>query len=468
MPAFLTDSLLIAALFVRALPTAHGVGLSITGPPSLHVERPAKVNVGTCGPSKVSVNLDNRSLPTWFNAAKLGFLISFNSTNATVASFDQNISKWEPAALARTLKNVGANYVVLAAKHSQSFALWPTETLDYFGGKNKTVLPSTARDLVGEITVAVRSHGMQFGLYCGGDRVDTENTTIASWKAREIAYGQLHELIDWYRPSLLWNNYGWPGETLNKTKRLGWTFQDYLDRKCSNGVMNSRFFLQHEAREASGFYGDYQTVAYPTAPFRNVPGHYFEYLSQFKGLSAEQLIWRVANAAAMGGTALFELHLRCNGAISADETETIRKFGAWMSYNHVAIRGTRPLLKAWAPLQEHVRLTWKVEDQTVYAIVKREAFDHNRTLLVDHAVLQDPNLLVELVTPLGPELVRPHPNGGWQLAHNAIMPAGHMPMVLAFRPAIRFLRPWPQGPRTTTTPVWRPRHNGDGAETPRK
>lgn len=417
----------------------------------------ARVNSGICTKAvNASVNgsapnqssLRHRAIPTWFKASKIGFFLRFGNANESssreeLERFNENINFWRPKSLVRALKSVGASYVVVAAKHMGSFALWPTQVPNTSnpGNESSQRVPSTLRDIVGEVTLSVREMGMEVGLYCGGD-VATTFTEKTDWRVREMLYGQLHELINWYRPALLWNNYGWPGDFANKTKRLGWTFVDYFTAKCSKGVVNSRFWNQEQVRRKGSYTGDYTTVKYTeskSVPFRN-----FEYMSIFAGLSVAQASWRVAEVAGKGGSLMFEIGLNNDGSVPEKITKNLRGLGVWMSFNADAIKGTRPFLEGGKQMQRHVRLTYRKEDQRAFAIIRQEAFNWNRSILIDHPALQDPSLDAELLTPLGPELITWLPGGRWQLSFDAVKPPDGMPLVLAFRPQVRFLQPWPE------------------------
>lgn len=422
----------------------------------------ARVNSGICravndsnGTQPNQSSLHNRPTPFWFKASKIGFYLRFGTANETspreeLDRFNENINFWRPKNLVRALKSVGASYVVLAAKHAGSFALWPTQTLNFTHPVNQSSprVPSTLRDIVGEVTLSVRELGMEVGLYCGGDTATTFSEKT-DWRVREMLYGQLHELINWYRPALLWHNYGWPGDFVNKTKRLGWTFVDYFNAKCAKGVVNSRFWNQEQVRKKGYYTGDYSTVKYTES--QNVPFRSFEYMSGLEGLSVAQASWRVAEVAGKGGSLLFDVGLNNDGSVPEKVTQNLKGLGVWMSYNSDAIRGTRPFLDGGKPMQRHVRLTYRKEDQRAFAIIRQKAFNWNRSILIDHPVLQDPSLDVELLTPLGPELVTSLPGGRWQLSPDAVKPPDGMPLVLAFRPQIRFLQAWPE--KTTPQPV---------------
>ena len=77
--------------------------------------------------------------------------------------FNKEIEKWDPEKMAAIFRDAGAKYVVLTSKHHEGFTLWPSEVPN----------PSqpglhASRDLVGELSEAVRKDGMKMGLYYSG------------------------------------------------------------------------------------------------------------------------------------------------------------------------------------------------------------------------------------------------------------------------------------------------------------
>jgi alpha-L-fucosidase len=76
------------------------------------------------------------------------------------ATFNRDTQNWNPETWARIFHDSGARYVVLTTKHHEGFTLWPSST------PNPT-LPAdrqhATRDLVGDLTAAVRKEGMSNG-----------------------------------------------------------------------------------------------------------------------------------------------------------------------------------------------------------------------------------------------------------------------------------------------------------------
>jgi alpha-L-fucosidase len=74
-----------------------------------------------------------------------------------------NPADFDPEQWMKAIRDAGAKYVVLVAKHHDGFCLWPTEQTDY------SIKASPWRDgkgdVVGEVARAARKYGLKFGVY---------------------------------------------------------------------------------------------------------------------------------------------------------------------------------------------------------------------------------------------------------------------------------------------------------------
>ena len=76
-----------------------------------------------------------------------------------VPMFNEATQEWDPGAWAELFRQAGARYVVLTTKHHDGFLLWPSEHPNPFQENYYA-----RRDLVGQLTAAVRKQGMEMGL----------------------------------------------------------------------------------------------------------------------------------------------------------------------------------------------------------------------------------------------------------------------------------------------------------------
>ena len=130
-----------------------------------------------------------------------------------VRTFDDASSGADLDAIADLCRAAGARYVVLTTKHHDGFALWPSHVPHPVKGEYHA-----RRDLVGDLSAAVRARRMRMGLYYSGGYDWPYNDAVLSTAAdavlaapqgpRYVEYVTAHyrELIDRYPPSVLWND----------------------------------------------------------------------------------------------------------------------------------------------------------------------------------------------------------------------------------------------------------------------
>jgi alpha-L-fucosidase len=107
-----------------------------------------------------------------------------------------NPTQFDPEQWMKAIRDSGAKYVVLVAKHHDGFCLWPTDQTAYSvksspwkGGKG---------DVVGDVARAARKYGLQFGVY------------LSPWDRHEPRYKNSASYDDYYQAELseLASNYG--------------------------------------------------------------------------------------------------------------------------------------------------------------------------------------------------------------------------------------------------------------------
>ena len=107
-----------------------------------------------------------------------------------------NPTQFDPEQWMKAIRDSGAKYVVLVAKHHDGFCLWPTDQTAYsvksspwIGGKGV---------VVGDVARAARKYGLQFGVY------------LSPWDRHEPRYKNSAAYDEYYQAELseLASNYG--------------------------------------------------------------------------------------------------------------------------------------------------------------------------------------------------------------------------------------------------------------------
>jgi alpha-L-fucosidase len=107
-----------------------------------------------------------------------------------------NPTQFDPEQWMRAIRDAGAKYVVLVAKHHDGFCLWPTQQTDY--SIRKSPWKNGQGDVVGDVARAARKYGLRFGVY------------LSPWDRHEPRYKDSGAYDDYYNAELeeLATNYG--------------------------------------------------------------------------------------------------------------------------------------------------------------------------------------------------------------------------------------------------------------------
>lgn len=297
-------------------------------------------------------------------------------------SFNQASASWNPDEWAELFCQAGARYVVLTTKHHDGFLLWPSRQPNpYIADYHAT------RDLVGELTAAVRRQEMAMGLYYSGgldwtfnDKViqDIADIPLAVPQSQAyIDYANNHwrELIDGYQTPVLWNDIAYPaGADLNELFA-------YYYNTIACGVVNNRFtqrFEIHEGNIVSDVHFDFETPEY--ASFAEIRakkwescrgvGFSFGY-NQLEGpehyLSEIDLIHSFVDIVSKNGNLLLNIGPMADGTIPPIQRERLCALGSWLNVNGEAIYDTQPWLKAEGVTDDGVPVRFTRKHGALYA-----------------------------------------------------------------------------------------------------
>ena len=118
---------------------------------------------------------------------------------------------FDPDHWADVFTRSGAKYVVLTSKHHEGFALWPSrEASKTWGRPWNAVEIGPRRDLLGDLTTAVRAKGLRMGIYYS--LYEWYNPLYVSDKARYVAehmMPQFKDVVTRYKPSIIFSDGEW-------------------------------------------------------------------------------------------------------------------------------------------------------------------------------------------------------------------------------------------------------------------
>lgn len=332
-----------------------------------------------------------------------------------ITAFDQGSGAADLGRLAGVCREAGARYVVLTTKHHEGFTLWPSQQRHPFKGAYRA-----QRDIVGDLTAAVRSQGMKMGLYYSGgydwpwnDAViqrpaDTSLAVPSDPAYNEYATAHVRELIDRYAPSVLWNDVCWPAGG-----DLAALFAYYYNT-VEDGVINDRWLQPSGPRNrltdavTSGV-GDLVQAAWKHLPRQwkslTFPGaHHFDFntpeYSSFDEIRTKkwestrgvghsfganrnerpqdivtttELVRMLCDVVSKNGNLLIGIGPGADGVVPDRQVAPLAGLGQWMATNGDAIYATRPWMVPGTTTTEgtEVRFTGRGHGTgaTVYALL---------------------------------------------------------------------------------------------------
>ena len=303
-----------------------------------------------------------------------------------VPKFNEEIKKWNPDEMVELFKKAGAKYVVLVTKHHDGFLLWPSK---HPNPKRENYHAS--RDIVGEITEAVKKSELKMGFYYSGALDWSWNPNpIKDGKSfvingpSEIEYTRYannhwYELIDDYDPIILWNDIGYPPNT-NVYEIFA-----YFYNKHNDGIINDRWVQYHksEIEHPKVRHRDFATPEYKMMPkitnykwesTRGI-GYSFGYNkmeTEKDYLSPQELIRMFIDIVSKNGNLLLNVGPMADGTIPDLQKKAILGLGKWLDINGEAIYGTRPWKRAEGKTSDgiDIRFTQKSDVLYIYLLDK--------------------------------------------------------------------------------------------------
>ncbi|AUB44394.1 FUCA, alpha-L-fucosidase (plasmid) [Nostoc flagelliforme CCNUN1] len=328
--------------------------------------------------------LHNSYAEWYYNSMKLEGGDTYNYHRATygenftyedfIPRFNAAITNWNPQKWAKLFSRVGARYVVLTTKHHDGFLLWPSKTASQPGRV-------AARDIVGELTQAVRQEGMRMGLYYSGgidwskqDTIVTDFNTLLAAINQDKAYAEYanahwRELIDRYQPSILWNDLGYPAGEANKIIA-------YFYNHVPDGVVNDRFDLGGQF----GLHYDFSTPEY--SQLQQIEpkkweatrglGYSFGYNqndTDLNMISVDELVDLFVDVVSKNGNLLLNVGPSADGSISKPQVERLLGLGKWLDINGEAIFGSRYWIRSEDVTSEGLQVRYTTNKGNLYAVL---------------------------------------------------------------------------------------------------
>jgi alpha-L-fucosidase len=256
---------------------------------------------------------------------------------------------FDPAQWATVFKNSGAKYVVLTSKHHEGYCLWNSADADRTWQRPWNAVTGTPkRDLLGDLTNAVRAEGLKMGYY-----YSLYEWFNPLWKqdkkkfVEEHMFPQFKDLVTKYKPAVIFSDGEWElsDTAWRSTELLAWLYNESPVAK--DVVVNDRWGSNtREVNSASC----YTTSEYGSGMNANVVweenqgiGHSYGYnrneqLKDYK--TSRNLILMLCDIVCRGGNLLLDIGPTADGRIPVIMQQRLTDIGDWLKINGEAIYGS--------------------------------------------------------------------------------------------------------------------------------
>lgn len=292
------------------------------------------------------------------------------------------------------LEKTGVKYAIISSKHHDGYCIWPSKQAnETWGRKWNSVDIGPKRDLMGEMATALKKSDIKFGAYYSLYEwynplwiEDPEKFAI------EHMHPQFKDLVESYKPDLIWADGEWDMESdkWDSPELLTWLFNESSVK--DNVVVNDRWGKETRLKHGGYYTTEYESgmkaANHPWEECRGL-GFSFGYSKEedsWDYSSVRTLIYLLANTVSNGGNLLLAISTDSDGYIPPIMQDRMIGLGDWLKVNGEAIYGTRRWERScqwsegkrdWMP-KKQVYLTsdyiikQTVEQQPGYAV--REVF----------------------------------------------------------------------------------------------
>lgn len=257
---------------------------------------------------------------------------------------------FNPDQWADIFKESGAKYVVLTSKHHEGYCLWNSPWADRSWGRPWNAVTGTPqRDLLGDLSRAVRDEGLRMGYY-----YSLYEWYNPLWLAdeqlyiREVMIPEFKDLVTRYKPSIIFADGEWelPDTAWHSLELLSWLFNE--SPVADEVVVNDRWGKGTRGKHTGATYSttEYGSGLGPDVIWEESQGMGLSYgynrmeaLENYK--SGAQMILTLIDIVSRGGNLLLDIGPTADGRIPVIMQQRLAQIGDWLDVNGEAIYGTR-------------------------------------------------------------------------------------------------------------------------------
>jgi alpha-L-fucosidase len=316
-------------------------------------------------------------------------------------------SNWNPDAWAELFKKSGAKFVIPTAEHHENFANWDSQVTPF-----NSVKMGPHRDLIGDLSKAVRKQGLKFGVsnhgienfqfinppadmaakmkaekadlydpkwadfYNVADRSDAAcERFLTNWFARNV------ELIDKYQPDMLWFDNGVDQRYLDplKLRVAAYYYNRALEwgKEVSISTKKAAYSPSNKNTETIGSILDFEKIGGRSpSGIRTGAWQVDEPIGNTWGYTAGErisgpapIISKLVDTVSKNGTLLLNLSPKADGTFPPEIPATLLEIGAWLGVNGEAIYGTHNWTKFSEGGRGSLNIRFTVKGDALYAII---------------------------------------------------------------------------------------------------
>ncbi len=331
-------------------------------------------------------DLNSRKIPTWFTDAKFGIFIHWGPYSVPAYGKKGTYSEWyqwflegsirketkeyhnkvfgphfsyynfgemftadlfDAKEWATLFKKAGAQYVVPTSKHHDGYCLWPSaEANKSFGFPWNSTEVGSKRDLLGELTDAVREENMRMGFYYS--LYEWFNPLWLSDKDRyvdEHMFPQFKDVVTHYKPSIIFSDGEWDitSEQWRSAELIAWLYNDSEAPK--DVVINDRWGKGRRHKDGGYHTTEYESGLDNSHSWEENRGIGFSFgfnrnedIDDYN--SGQTLTLMLIDIVSRGGNFLLDVGPDKYGKIPPIMQERLLQIGKWLKINGEAIYGT--------------------------------------------------------------------------------------------------------------------------------
>jgi alpha-L-fucosidase len=302
------------------------------------------------------------------------------------APYDDFLDAWhseefEPQDWCDLFARAGARYVVPTTKHHDGIALWDAPGT----AARNTVHRGPRRDLIGDMASATRAAGMRFGVYYSGGLdwsvtghlpVIENSAHVRALRPNDAAYAayayvHVRDLIDRYRPDVLWNDIEWPDAGKHDgALGLAELFRHFY-ATVPDGVVNDRWGDTHWDYRTSEYQLGLEAETAPAWENNRGIGLSFGY-NQVEDsrhlMSGPRLTRHLVDVVSRGGNLLLNVGPTASGVIPDGQRKTLEELADWMAVHAGVVHSSRPLDPGIAEASDEPWVRWTHSGDRAWAV----------------------------------------------------------------------------------------------------